>query len=71
VVITGAMDKTVSPRRHSRPFASAVPNAKYIMLPDVGHMIQNVAPELVVSEIDAMIGRLAHSTTAAAGQGRD
>jgi len=71
VVITGAMDKTVSPSRHSRQLASAVPNAKYIMLPDVGHMIQNVAPELVVSEIDAMIGRLAHSTTAAAGRGRD
>ena len=68
VVITGDIDKTVSPSRHSRPFASAVPNAKLIMLPDVGHMIQNAAPELVVSEIDAMIGRLAHSTAAAAGQ---
>ena len=66
------MDKTVSPSRHSRPFASAVLNAKLIMLPDVGHMIQNVAPELVVSEIDAMIGRLAHSTMAAAASaGRD
>ena len=72
VVITGDMDETVSPNRHSRPFASAVPNAKFIMLPNVGHMIQNVAPELVVSEIDAMIGRLAHSTMAAAGgRGRD
>ena len=72
VVIAGDMDKTVSPSRHSRPLASAVPNAELIMLPDIGHMIQNVAPELVVSEIDAMIGRLAHSTAAAAAsRGRD
>jgi pimeloyl-ACP methyl ester carboxylesterase len=72
VVIAGDMDKTVSPSRHSRPLASAVPNAELIMLPDIGHMIQNVAPELVVSEIDAMIGRLAHSAAAAAAsRGRD
>jgi hypothetical protein len=36
------------------------------VLPDVGHMIQNAAPELVISEIKAMIGRLAPSTAAAA-----
>lgn len=72
VVITGAMDKTVSPSRHSRPLASAVPNAELIVLPDVGHMIQNVAAEFVVSVVEAMIDRLAPSTTAAAagrGQG--
>jgi pimeloyl-ACP methyl ester carboxylesterase len=37
------------------PLAKAVPNAKLIVLPDVGHMVQNAAPELVISEIEAMI----------------
>ena len=64
-VISGELDKTVSADRHSRPFAKAVPHAKLIVLPDVGHMIQNAAPELVISEIEAMIGKLAHRTAAA------
>jgi pimeloyl-ACP methyl ester carboxylesterase len=68
VVISGELDKTVTTNIHSRAFAKAVPNAKLIVLPDVGHMVQNAAPELVISEIEAMIGELAHSTaTAAAG----
>jgi pimeloyl-ACP methyl ester carboxylesterase len=66
VVISGDVDKTVSTSIHSRPFAQTVKDAKLIVLPNVGHMIQNAAPELVVSEIDAMIGKLAHGTTAAA-----
>ena len=57
VVITGDSDDTVSPKIHSRPFAAAVPGAKLIVLPGVGHMVQNAAPELVRREIDAMIGR--------------
>ncbi len=59
VVVSGAVDKTVSTDIHSRPFAKAVPGARLIVLNDVGHMIQNAAPELVISEIDAMIGKLA------------
>jgi pimeloyl-ACP methyl ester carboxylesterase len=66
VVITGDTDKTVSPTIHSRPFVAAVPDAKLIVLPGVGHIVQNAAPELVASEIDAMIGKIAHSTAAAA-----
>ena len=56
VVISGELDKTVTTNIHSRQFAKAVPNAKLIVLPDVGHMVQNAAPELVISEIEAMIG---------------
>jgi len=62
VVISGEVDKTVTTNIHSRPFAKAVPNAKLIVLPDVGHMVQNAAPELVISEIEAMIGEIAPST---------
>jgi len=66
VVISGEADKTVFVNRHSRPFVKAVPNAKLIVLSDVGHMVQNAAPELVVAEIEALIGKLAQGTKAAA-----
>lgn len=66
VVISGDVDMTVSTNIHSRPFASTVPNARLIVLPEVGHMIQNAAPELVIAEIEAMIGKIADSTAAAA-----
>jgi pimeloyl-ACP methyl ester carboxylesterase len=56
VVISGDVDKTVSTNIHSRPFAAAVANAKLIVLPGVGHMVQNVAPDLVIQEIDAIAG---------------
>jgi pimeloyl-ACP methyl ester carboxylesterase len=71
VVIAGDVDRTVSTSIHSRPFAAAVPNAKLIVLPNVGHMVQNAVPELVISEIDAMIDRIARHTAAAAGRGAD
>jgi pimeloyl-ACP methyl ester carboxylesterase len=66
VVISGDADKTVSPTIHSRPFAAAVPHTKLIILPGVGHIVQNAAPELVISEIDAMIGAMVQGRAAAA-----
>jgi pimeloyl-ACP methyl ester carboxylesterase len=45
----------VSPGIHSRRFAAAVPDAKLIVLPGVGHMVQYAAPDVVVREIEAMI----------------
>jgi pimeloyl-ACP methyl ester carboxylesterase len=66
VVISGELDKTVTTKIHSRQFAKAVPNAKLIVLPDVGHMVQNAVPELVISEIEAMIGKTAPSAAPAA-----
>jgi pimeloyl-ACP methyl ester carboxylesterase len=57
-VISGDADKTVSTSIHSRPFATTVPNARLIVLPGVGHMVQNAAPDIVVSEIEAMVERV-------------
>jgi pimeloyl-ACP methyl ester carboxylesterase len=59
-------DKTVSTHIHSRPLAATVPNAKLIVLPGVGHMVQNAAPDRVIAEIETMIGAMAKSTAAAA-----
>jgi pimeloyl-ACP methyl ester carboxylesterase len=58
VLISGDVDTIVSTDIHSRAFAKAVPHAKLIVLPNVGHMVQNAAPELVVVEIETMLGEL-------------
>ncbi|MFL6838719.1 MAG: alpha/beta fold hydrolase [Bradyrhizobium sp.] len=64
-IIAGDADKTVSTNIHSRPLAATAPNAKLTVLPGVGHMVQNAVPDLVISEIEAMIGGMARSTAAA------
>jgi pimeloyl-ACP methyl ester carboxylesterase len=60
-------DKTVSTNIHSRPFAAAVKGAKLIVLQGIGHMVQYVAPDLVVEEIAAMAERIGQGPAAAAG----
>ena len=65
VVISGDADKTVWPSVHSRPFAATVRHAKLILLPGVGHMVMYAAPDLVIREIDTMIGAIARNTAAA------
>jgi pimeloyl-ACP methyl ester carboxylesterase len=66
-IISGDVDKTVSTNIHSRPFAAAVPCSRLIVLSGVGHMIQNAAPDIVVTEIEAMIVRLKQEAAARAG----
>jgi len=66
-IIAGDIDRTVSASIHARPFAAAVPNAKLIVLPGVGHMIQNAVPELVVAEVEATMRRIAQGRAAADG----
>jgi pimeloyl-ACP methyl ester carboxylesterase len=65
VVIAGDADETVSTSIHSRPFAAAVPNAKLIVIPNVGHMVHNAEPDLVIGEIEALAGQAATSQAAA------
>jgi pimeloyl-ACP methyl ester carboxylesterase len=65
-IITGEADKTVSTSIHSRPFAATAPNAKLIVLPGVGHMIQQAAPDLVIAEVEAMLSGMAPGAEATA-----
>lgn len=65
VVITGDIDNTVSPKIHSRPFADAVPGAKLIVLPNVGHMPQVSGADVIAREIEGMIAQVSSSTAAA------
>jgi pimeloyl-ACP methyl ester carboxylesterase len=64
-IVAGDADKTVSTTIHSRPLSATAPNARLIVLPGVGHMVQDAAPDLVVSEIEAMAGRMARPAAAA------
>ncbi len=64
-ILSGDIDKTVSTNIHSRPLAATAANARLIVLPGVGHMVQNAVPDLVMSEIEAMIGKTAQSAAAA------
>jgi pimeloyl-ACP methyl ester carboxylesterase len=64
VVISGDADATVSTNIHSRPFAAAVPGAKLIVMPKLGHMVQNAEPDLVIAEIEAIAGGVAASAAA-------
>jgi pimeloyl-ACP methyl ester carboxylesterase len=66
IIISGdESDRTVSTRIHSRPLAAAAPNARLIVLPGVGHMVQNAAPDLVVAEVEAMMRKTLRSAAAA------
>ena len=65
-IITGEADKTVSTNIHSRPFAAAAPNVKLIVLPGIGHMVQNAVPDLVIDEVEAMISAMVPGAEAAA-----
>jgi pimeloyl-ACP methyl ester carboxylesterase len=65
VVISGDADETVSPDIHSRPLAAVVPGAKLIVLPNVGHMVQNAAPDLVIGEVEAMAAAVGAKSKAA------
>lgn len=65
-IIAGDADKTVSTHIHSQPLARTAKNARLIVLNGVGHMIQYAAPDLVLSEIEAMAGGLARGPETAA-----
>jgi pimeloyl-ACP methyl ester carboxylesterase len=58
VLITGDSDDTVSWRIHSQALARAVPHAKLIVLPGIGHMPHHVATDIVVAEIDRLVRRI-------------
>jgi pimeloyl-ACP methyl ester carboxylesterase len=65
IIAGDTTDKTVSTNIHSRPLAATAPNAKLIVLPDVGHMVQYAVPDLVISELEAMIAGMVRRSTAA------
>lgn len=55
-IMTGDRDMIVAPRQHAFAFAAAVPQAKLVVLPGIGHMLHHAAVERVVAEIEALSG---------------
>ena len=55
VVMTGDRDMVVAPRHHAMAFAAAVPGAKLVVLPGVGHMLHHAAAERVIAEIERLM----------------
>ena len=54
VLITGDRDLIVAPRRNAIAFAAAVPAAKLVVLPGIGHMLHHAAAERVAAEIEGL-----------------
>jgi pimeloyl-ACP methyl ester carboxylesterase len=52
VIFAGDRDVTVSPRIHSQALAAMLPQAKLVMLENVGHMPHYAVPERIVAAID-------------------
>ena len=57
IIMTGTRDMVVAPRRHAFAFAAAVPAAKLVVLPGVGHMLHHAAADRVIAEIEEMTSR--------------
>jgi pimeloyl-ACP methyl ester carboxylesterase len=51
VILTGSEDTTVSPHIHARAIAAAMPQARLIMLPGIGHMPHHVAADAVIEAV--------------------
>ena len=56
LIVTGDLDRIVSPRRHAMALAAAIPAAKLVVLPGVGHMPHHADPDRVVALIEELAG---------------
>jgi pimeloyl-ACP methyl ester carboxylesterase len=55
VVLTGDADAALAPEVHAKAMAAAVPRAKLIVLPGVGHMVHFAAPDRVVEVVAELV----------------
>jgi pimeloyl-ACP methyl ester carboxylesterase len=57
VIVAGTRDMIVPPRHHALKFAGAVPHAKLVVLPGIGHMLHHVAADRAIAEIEETAAR--------------
>jgi pimeloyl-ACP methyl ester carboxylesterase len=57
LIITGDRDLVVPAKQHAIAGAAAVPNAKLVVLPGLGHMLHHAAADRVIAEIEALATR--------------
>lgn len=65
-LIAGDADRTVFTDIHSRTFAAEVPQARLVVLNNVGHMVQHAAPEVVMDEVERMVTALGQAEAVSA-----
>src|SRR5690606_20108039 len=51
VVITAEKDRIVSPKRHARALAAALPAAELVIAPEAGHMPHRLRRDLIIAAI--------------------
>jgi pimeloyl-ACP methyl ester carboxylesterase len=51
VILTAEKDKVVSPKRHARALAAALPAGELVIAPDTGHMPHRLRTDLVIAAI--------------------
>lgn len=56
LVMCGTRD-LVTPRRHSAAICAAVPAAKFVVVPDAGHMLMLERPAVINEKLDALLER--------------
>ena len=66
IILHGDVDKAVYLTTHSQNFVKAVPHAELIVLPGVGHLVQNAATERVVAAIEQLMPQAAARAEASA-----
>ncbi|MDP4025387.1 alpha/beta hydrolase [Methylobacterium sp. NEAU 140] len=51
LIVSGAADPVVRPDAQAEPLAAAIPGARLVLLPGVGHMLHYTAPERLAEEV--------------------
>ncbi|KQP58520.1 alpha/beta hydrolase [Methylobacterium sp. Leaf108] len=59
VIVAGDADPVVVTERQGKPLAGLIPQAKLVVLPGIGHMVQIVAAEALATEVAALAERIA------------
>src|SRR3954468_23459505 len=55
VILTGADDKIVDVDRQSRQLHKTLPQSRFVVLPGLGHMVHQLAPEEVMKAVDRAV----------------
>jgi pimeloyl-ACP methyl ester carboxylesterase len=64
-VICGSADPIVRPDLQAKPLAKAIPGARLVMLPGVGHMLHYTAPDALAQAVTDLAGSLRREATPA------
>ncbi|KAB1070406.1 alpha/beta hydrolase [Methylobacterium planeticum] len=58
VIVAGGADAVVRTDQQAAPLAAAIPGARLVVLPGIGHMVQYVAAEALAAEVARLADRL-------------